>query len=156
MKIEMIAVSELKPYENNPRFNEPAVEKVMNSIKEFGFKVPIVIDTENVIVAGHTRLLAAQKLGLETVPCIVANDLNDEQIKAFRLADNKVSELAEWDFSKLEQELSDIQNTDMFNFGFEDFNVVDVIPKQKTKNDFDIIDDELETEHKCPKCGYCW
>ena len=107
------------PYENNPRINDNAVDAVANSIKEFGFKVPIIIDKNNVIVAGHTRLKAAEKLGMKEVPVIVANDLTDDQIKAFRLADNKVGELATWDFSKLEEELSGIQmDMSMFDFDF--------------------------------------
>lgn len=87
--IEM-ELSELIPYENNPRKNDEAVDKVALSISAFGFKVPIVIDKNNVIVTGHTRYKAAKKLGLSVVPCIKADDLTDEQIKAFRLADNKV------------------------------------------------------------------
>ena len=86
MNIVMKKTSELFEYENNPRNNESAIEAVANSIKEFGFKVPIVISKNNVIIAGHTRLKASLKLGLKEVPCIVADDLNDEQIKAFRLA----------------------------------------------------------------------
>lgn len=117
MEIVEKKVSELKAYENNPRKNDNAVEAVANSIKEFGFKIPIVIDGNNIIVCGHTRLKAAMKLGMETVPCIIANDLTDEQIKAFRLADNKTAELATWDFSKLFDEIQEI-NLDMTDFGF--------------------------------------
>lgn len=105
MNIIEINISDIKEYENNPRNNENAIEPVANSIKEFGFKVPIILDRDNVIVAGHTRIRAAKKLGLETVPCVIADDLTPEQIKAFRLADNKVGEIAEWDFTKLEEEL---------------------------------------------------
>lgn len=90
-------VDEIIPYENNPRKNDKAVPAVAKSIQEFGFKVPIVIDKNNIIVNGHTRLKAAKKLGLETVPCIVADDLTPDQIRAFRLADNKVGEIATWD-----------------------------------------------------------
>lgn len=120
MKIIEMQVDDLHVYENNPRDNEEAVKYVANSIKEFGFKVPIIIDKANVIVAGHTRLKAAQQLGLEKVPCIVADDLDDDQIKAFRLADNKVSEASSWNWSKLEQELDDlsIADFDMSDFGF--------------------------------------
>ena len=118
MKIEYKNIGELVPYENNPRFNDEAVKFVANSIKEFGFKVPIIIDKDNVIVAGHTRLKAAKELGLAEVPVIKADDLSDEQIKAFRLADNKVSEKALWDMSKLNVELENI-NLDMSDFGFE-------------------------------------
>lgn len=96
-------ISELNPYKNNPRFNDEAVEAVANSIKQFGFKVPIIIDSSNIIVAGHTRLKAAKQLGMDKVPCIVADDLTEEQIRAFRLVDNKVSELADWDYEKLEK-----------------------------------------------------
>ena len=95
MKVEEMKLSDLKPYEKNPRKNDRAVEPVANSIKEFGFRVPLVIDKDNVIVTGHTRYKAAKKLGLKTVPCIKADDLSDEQIKAFRLADNKVGEISE-------------------------------------------------------------
>ena len=120
MEIINIKVDDLVPYENNPRNNNNAVDNVANSIKEFGFKVPIVIDSENVIITGHTRLKAAQKLGITEVPCIVADDLNEEQIKAFRLADNKLSELATWDIERLNLELDEILNLDMSNFGFDD------------------------------------
>lgn len=115
-------LSDIKPYEKNPRKNDEAVDQVANSIKEFGFKVPIVIDKNNIIVCGHTRYKAAIKLGYDEVPCIIADDLTDEQIKAFRLADNKVSEKAEWDFELLNSELDDILNIDMDEFGFEEFN----------------------------------
>ena len=101
MQIEEINVKELVPYERNPRKNDKSVDKVAESIKTFGFKVPIVIDKDNVVVCGHTRLKAAKKLGLEKAPCIRADDLNEEQIRAFRLADNKVGEESEWDFNEL-------------------------------------------------------
>ena len=118
MEIINKKIEELKPYENNPRFNDDAVELVANSIKEFGFKVPIVVDKNNVIVAGHTRYKASLELGLEEVPCIVADDLTDEQVKAFRLADNKVGEKAEWDLELLDEELKEL-NIDMEDFGFD-------------------------------------
>lgn len=111
-------LKDIKPYEKNPRKNDNAVEYVANSIKEFGFKVPIVIDKDGVIVAGHTRYKASKKLGLDKVPCIIADDLTDEQIKAYRLADNKVSEKSEWDFDLLQDELSEILNIDMEMFDF--------------------------------------
>ena len=116
-------VDELIPYVNNPRHNENAVDAVASSIKNFGFKQPIVIDSKNEIVAGHTRLLASKKLGLEEVPVIVADDLTEGQIRAYRLADNKVSELSEWDYDLLDIELSEIEIEDieinMSEFGFE-------------------------------------
>ncbi len=114
------SVDELREYENNPRKNENAVAAVAASIELAGFKVPLVIDGKGVIVAGHTRLKAAKQLGMQTVPCIVADDLTDEQIRAFRLADNKVGELAGWDFDKLEAELEQLRELDMTAFGFDD------------------------------------
>ena len=112
-------LSEIHPYENNPRFNDEAVDAVAASIQEFGFKVPIVLDSEGVIVAGHTRWKAALKLQLEEVPCVVADDLSPEQIKAFRLADNKVAELAYWNEEALAKELEEIADIDMSAFGFD-------------------------------------
>lgn len=117
--LKNIPITELKPYPNNPRKNDHAVDAVAASIREFGFKVPLVIDKDGVIVAGHTRYKAAQKLGLKELPCIVADDLTDDQIKAFRLADNKTAELAEWDFELLDLELDDIE-LDMGEFGFDE------------------------------------
>ena len=111
-------VSELIPYVNNPRNNDDAVDAVASSIKNFGFKVPIVVDSNNEIINGHTRLKAAKKLGLETVPVIVADDLTPEQIKAFRLADNKVGEIATWDENALAVEIENL-DFDMSEFGFE-------------------------------------
>jgi len=117
MEIVYKKLDEIKPYANNPRFNDEAVEYVANSIREFGFKVPIIIDKNGEIVAGHTRYKASLELGLKEVPCIIADDLNEEQIKAFRLADNKVSEKSEWNYDLLEIELADI-GLDMSGFGF--------------------------------------
>lgn len=118
MIISDIKIDEIIPYVNNPRINDNAVDFVAASIKEFGFKVPIVIDKDNVVVCGHSRLKAAKKLGLESVPCLRADDLTDQQIKAFRLADNKVSEYAVWDLEKLDVELESI-DLDMVDFGFD-------------------------------------
>lgn len=136
--------SELFEYENNPRNNDAAIDAVANSIKEFGFKVPIVITKDNVIIAGHTRLKASIKLGLDEVPCIVADDLSEEQIKAFRLADNKTAELATWDFTKLESELASIE-MDMSLFGFEDLE--SKVPDNATDDDFDPSDEISETPY---------
>lgn len=121
MNIEYIKTKDIIPYDNNPRNNDEAVKYVANSIKEFGFKVPIVITEDKVIVAGHTRLKASLELGLEEVPCIIANDLTEEQIKAFRLADNKTGELSMWSWSKLEDEMKGLAEFDMTAFGFTDF-----------------------------------
>lgn len=120
-------LTEIKPYEKNPRKNDQAVDAVAESIKQFGFKVPIVIDKNGIIVTGHTRYKAAKKLGLAEVPCIVAGDLNDAQIKAYRLADNKVAEIAEWDEELLWNELQELADMDvsMDVFGFEPFDIED-------------------------------
>ena len=121
MQIVYKKIDEIKPYEKNPRKNDEAIPYVMNSIKTFGFKNPIILDRNNVIVCGHTRLESAKKLKIEEIPCIYADDLTDEQIKAYRLADNKVSEKAECDYGLLDEELSEIEDLDMTNFGFEMF-----------------------------------
>lgn len=135
MEIINIDINKLKPYKNNPRKNDEAVEYVANSIKEFGFKVPIIVDKDYEIIAGHTRLKAAQQLGLKEVPIIIADDLTEEQVKAFRLADNKVSEIAEWDFNLLDNELSNILDIDMSGFGFDVF-----------EEEQEIIEDDFEIE----------
>lgn len=120
-KIELVEIKDIIPYENNPRFNDGAVEAVANSIKEFGFKQPLVLDKNKVIIAGHTRLKASKELGLKRVPCIIADDLTAEQVQAYRLADNKTGEIATWDFEMLSAELEDLQDKyDMADFGFEE------------------------------------
>lgn len=154
MQIIEKEIKELKPYKNNPRNNDGAVEYVANSIKKFGFKVPILIDNNNTIIAGHTRYKAAKKLGLDSIPCIVADDLTEEQIKAFRIADNKVAEYSSWDWEKLDLELEDIKIIDMSMFGFLDTsyeeiddkieNLVDKTSKTSPKKEKTII---------CPFCG---
>lgn len=131
MEIIEKKLSQLKPYEKNPRKNDEAVANVAASIREFGFKVPIVLDKNGVIVAGHTRFKAAKMLGLKTVPTIVADDLNEEQIKAFRLADNKVAEAADWDFDLLNEELDEIFDIDMEEFGFEFYDAEEEHEKNK-------------------------
>ena len=142
-------LSELIPYDKNPRNNEAAVDPVAESIRSFGFKVPIIIDGNGVIVAGHTRLLAAKKLGLKKVPCVVADDLTEEQIKAFRLADNKVSELAEWNVDLLGDELKEITDIDMSEFGFE----FDAVGEEEHEIEETDIPEEVET--RC-KLGDIW
>ena len=135
MNITHNTLDELIPYANNPRDNDDAVDYVAESIKEFGFKVPIIIDKDNVIVAGHTRYKACEKLGINEVPCIIADDLTEEQIKAFRLADNKVAEIATWDFEKLELELSTLE-MDMELFGFETYE--DDEPQEVAEDDYEV------------------
>ena len=122
MKIIEMDISEVIPYANNPRNNAAAIDAVAASIREFGFKVPVVIDRNNILITGHTRLEAAKKLGLEKVPAIRAADLTEAQVKAFRLADNKVGEIATWDDSALAAELQALDDLDfdMSDFGFSE------------------------------------
>ena len=141
MEILNKKIDEIIPYENNPRNNDEAVDYVAKSIEEFGFKVPIVIDKNNVIITGHTRLKASKKLGLEEVPCILADDLTDEQIKAFRLADNKVSEYATWNDDLLDIELDDL-DIDMTDFGFD----IDI-----DEEETEIVEDEVPEVPEEPK-----
>ena len=145
-KIQVIYkdVDELIPYINNPRLNDNAVDAVASSIKNFGFKNPIVIDSDNEIINGHTRLKAAKKLGLDTVPVIIADDLTEAQKKAFRLADNKVSEIAEWDIDMLELELNELSDLDididMEEFGFE---VIENIKSEEADELKDLYESDL-------------
>lgn len=140
MQIITKKLSDLRPYARNPRKNDQAVDAVANSIREFGFKVPIVIDKNGEIIAGHTRLKAAKKLKMKEIPCIVADDLTEEQIRAFRIADNKVGELADWDFEALNIELDEITDIDMEQFGFD----LDVSEEEKEviEDDFNIAPPE--------------
>lgn len=136
MNIKSMKLEDLKEYGNNPRLNDEAVEYVAKSIEEFGFKVPIIIDVDNVIVAGHTRKKAAARLGLEEVPVIVADDLNADQVKAFRLADNKVAEFSEWDMDLLMIELNDI-DLEMDDFGFDDAEIIEEV-EEVEEDDFEM------------------
>ena len=138
LKIEYIETEKLIPYINNPRINENAVDVVAGSIKEFGFKNPIIVDNDNVIVAGHTRLKAARKLGLEEVPIIKVEDLTEPQIKAFRIADNKTSEFAEWDMGLLEIELEGLDNE------FTGFDIDEL--GELFNDDTEVIEDDFDEE----------
>lgn len=150
MEIIYKSTKEIKPYENNPRNNNEAVEKVAVSITDYGFRVPIIIDSNNVIVAGHTRYKAALKIGCESVPCIVIDDLTPEQIRAYRLVDNKTAEYSSWDFEMLEKELKSL-DIDISEFEFPDLGET-----------LDISDDDFYTDEtvknvkvksiKCPHC----
>ena len=120
MQIETWPIDKVTPYAENPRDNDAAVKYVANSIKEFGFKQPIVVDSDGIIIVGHTRLKAAKKLKLKEVPVLVAKDLTPGKVKAYRLADNKTNELSDWDDDLLLKELNDIQDFDMTDFGFDD------------------------------------
>ena len=144
-------IDELIPYENNPRHNDGAVNPVAESISEHGYKVPIIIDGNNVIVTGHTRLKALKQLGVESVDVIVADDLTEEQVKAFRLIDNKTSELSEWDFMLLEEEMAGL-DIDLSVFGFDHVESIDWAEvedlSEKTYK-------EPETKKlRCPHCNF--
>ena len=150
-KIVMLPVSEVRPYEKNPRKNADAVKFVKASIEQFGFKVPIIVDSNRVIVCGHTRLMAAKSIGMSEVPCIMADDLTDDQIRAFRLADNKVGEFAEWDMDLLGDELdaiADACDIDMGDFGFD---------LSDGEEETEVVEDEVpeEVEPVCKK-GEVW
>lgn len=147
MKIQDLDIKSIKAYSKNPRKNDAAVDAVAASIREFGWKQPLVIDpTTMEIVAGHTRYKAAKKLCCKTVPCVMADDLTAEQIKAYRLADNKTAELAEWDFSVLENELAELSEMDidfdMQDFGF-DFSETEE-PQEIVEDDVPEVDEEGE------------
>ena len=147
MKVQYVPIGQVKPYENNPRKNKAAVDYVANSIKEFGWRQPIVTDKDFVIIVGHTRLQAAKKLKLKEVPVLVADDMTEEQAKAYRLADNKTAEFAEWDFDLLNDELLNL-DMDMTLFGFED---------SEEEEPQEIIKDEIPeaAESRC-KLGDLW
>lgn len=151
LEIKYIPINDIKPYKNNPRLNEDAIPYVMKSIREFGFKNPIILDKNNVIVAGHTRLESAKRLGMKEAPVIYADDLTEEQVKAFRLVDNKVSEKSIWDYTKLDEGLDSILDIDMslFDFAIDDINWDDV--EELTSETYD------KPEHnmlECPNCHH--
>lgn len=143
MEVQNMSINDIKPYDNNPRDNDNAVESTANSIKEFGWQQPIVVDKDMVIIVGHTRYKAAKKLGYKEVPVVIASNLNKEQVRAYRLADNKTGELAEWDFKLLDDELQNILDIDMGDFGFE----LDIF-KDKEEVKEDDFDEEVPEEPK--------
>lgn len=145
MKVVEIELRKLIPYENNPRKNEKAVDAVMQSIKQFGFKNPIIVDENMVIISGHTRRLAALKLSMDKVPVIIAKDLTEEQVRAFRLADNRVASFSTWDENKLKEEIAEINEIDLSDFGFKKDKIDDIFREKAEKK-----------VHICPKCGHEW
>lgn len=141
-QIQEVPIGDVKPYPKNPRNNDDGVDAVTNSIKEFGWQQPIVVDKDNVIIVGHTRYKAAKKLGMDKVPVVVADNLTDEQVKAYRLADNKTGELTDWDDDLLNDELDDILDIDMSDFGFDD-----VLPDIDTPSgENEVEEDDFEEE----------
>lgn len=152
-KIEYISIKDIKPYPNNPRNNINAIEAVANSIKEFGFKSPIILDKDNIIVCGHTRYEASKRLRLKEVPVIYADDLTDEQVKAFRLADNKTAELSDWDFDILDAEIDAINDINMADFGFEfKLDIPSDIDDEPEEDEFDDVE-KMEKHYGVPYQG---
>jgi site-specific DNA-methyltransferase (adenine-specific) len=149
MNIELRNINEIKPYEKNPRINNRAVEAVAKSIKEFGFRQPIVVDSDDVIIVGHTRWKSAKLLGLEKVPVHVATDLSPEQIKAFRIADNKTGEIAEWDYELLPIELSELQGMD-FDLSLLGFDASE-LEKLLNGNEEDVVTDGMTDPNEVPE-----
>lgn len=156
MQVEMWKTSQVKPYDKNPRRNDGAVDAVAASIREFGFQQPIVVDRDGIIIAGHTRHKAARKLGLKEVPVVVADGLSPEKVKAYRLADNKVGELAGWDFSLLDRELAELDELDfdLSEFGFDIGSEAEGTPvvgaREYSQEDFS----DEKFAHECPRCGF--
>lgn len=148
MEVKLWKIRDVKPYEKNPRRNDSAVDAVAASIQEFGWKQPIVVDKDGIIIAGHTRYKAAKKLRMKDVPVVVADDLTEEQVKAYRLADNKTGELSGWDFSALEEELSEFTKIGMEQFGFsQDESVFDLLENDKNGDAMSLGNDDLVADY---------
>lgn len=167
MKIEYLKLEDITPYEHNPRLNDDAVEMVERSIAEFGFNVPILLDKDHVIIAGHTRYKAAQAQNIKTVPCIILDDLDEDKVRQYRIVDNKTQELGIWDYEKLIEELEDITELDMSIFDFgellkadeEEFDDDDDRVTSNLDQSFEIdLDDfgDEAFEYECPYCGFMW
>ena len=152
MKVENWKIERVKPYDKNPRKNDQAVDSVVKSLQEFGFRQPLVVDKNGVLIVGHTRLKAAVKLGMKEVPVHVA-DLDPVKAKAYRLADNQTASLADWDFSMLSLELGELKDMDFDMSGFE-FD----LPVYEVPEDNKEIDEEQmsDTKNECPSCGFKW
>lgn len=154
LKIVYVPVEKIKPYKDNPRDNTKAIKKVAESIKNFGFRVPLVLDKKYVIVTGHTRYLAAKELGLEKVPCVIAEDLSKEKIKAYRIADNKVSEYATWNDSLLASEMDALKEmgVDLEDTGFSEVEIMelteDILPEKYDSAEFKDYEDKATEELK--------
>lgn len=150
MRIVSVSVSEIRPYDNNPRKNDEAVEAVAESIRQCGYRARIIVDEDMVVLAGHTRLKALQRLGVQTCEVQMEDDLTDEQKRKYRLIDNKVGELAKWDFDKLAQELDDIDFGELtLDWGLPDVEALDLDDKSgdaETRRDAQVM--------HCPKCGF--
>ena len=165
MKIEKIKTEKLIPYARNAKkHDEIQISKIAGSIREFGFNNPVLIDGENGIIAGHGRVMAAQKLGLADVPCIRLGHLSDTQRRAYILADNKLAEIGGgWDEEMLALEIGELREVDfdLDLIGLDNDKIESILnpsePMQETPPDgFPDVDENINTEHECPKCGYRW
>lgn len=147
-----LPIDKIKPYENNPRKNDRAVNSVAESLKQFGPQAPIILDKNHVIICGHTRYKAAVQIGLTEFPCVVASNLSEEQVRAYRLADNKTGEQADWDFDLLDDELAQILDINMSSFGFVDTSNIDWndVPELSEKT----YDEPKKTLLRCPHCQH--
>ena len=157
MKLELLKVKDLVPYENNPRKNDSAVDAVAESIRQCTYITPIIVDENYVIIAGHTRYKALLKLGIEEVQCLICDGLTEEQKKKYRYLDNKTGEKATWDLMKLETEL---EGVDLDGFDFFGMAAELEAPSESTRKisgsaeyDTEVFGDE-EFKYKCPKCGF--
>jgi ParB-like chromosome segregation protein Spo0J len=154
----MVEIDRIVPYARNPRKNTAAVDKVAASLREFGFRQPIVVDTDYTVIAGHTRLLAAKKLGLTEIPIHIAEGLTETQVKAYRIADNRIGAEASWDADLLKLEMADLHNFDfdVALTGFDAGELEKIMYDELNPQEFDSYGENIETEHECPKCGYKW
>lgn len=159
LQVVLKSLDQIIPYINNPRINEKGIDKVASSIKEFGFNSPIILDKDNVIIAGHTRYLAAQKLGLEEVPCINVEHLSPAQIKAYRIADNKVAEYSDWEDELLKLELEQLKEIefDLSLTGFEEWETEHLLNpiSEEDLQDFFVEKENKPKEPKKIKCPLC-
>jgi len=158
MNVEQWHVSDVIPYPGNPRINQDAVAAVANSIREFGFRQPIVVDVNHVIIVGHTRLKAAMQLGMTEVPVHLATDLTPEQIKAYRIADNKLAELAEWNFDLLPIELASLQEAeyDLGLLGFDQYELAKALGNQIIEGQCDPDEVPAPPDEAITKPGDLW
>jgi hypothetical protein len=171
-EVKLVSIDELKPYDKNPRFNENAVDSVAKSIEQFGFRTPMLLDKNGVIIAGHTRLKAAKKLGLKQVPVIYCDDLTETQAKALRLVDNRTNELAVWVPDILKSEVIEIEEAGLDLDGFEMDSLIDSFSVDVGLNKMEVNtnagdaedvefeeskgEDEDSPSHICPRCGFEW
>ena len=144
--VVMLKLDDIHPYENNPRINDDTASRLVDIIKEYGFKVPLVVDKNHVIISGHARYKAAKMMGLNEVPCMIADDLTEEQAREFRLVDNKAAEKAQWDFDELHHELEDLPDMEQYGFFVEDIaRTHEKAEKKKSEEKVSVV--------CCPRCG---